>query len=192
MNDISYRSFTPDLEVRSDGDGRTIRGIVVPYGKAVRIDARLVEQFARGAFNHQLRAASRVKVAREHMDLGGSLIGRASLLRDDAAGLYAELRVSATPVGDETLALVRDGALTDLSIGFREGRNRNVAGGITERVKAHLAEVAVVMAGAYGELATVSGVRSQGAWYDEDVAAVVSRLDEARQILASLPVLPLS
>lgn len=189
MDGIEYRSFAPDLEVRSEGDGRTIRGIVVPYGQAVRIDARLVEQFARGAFNHQLRAASRVKVARDHIPLGGSLIGRASVLRDDAAGLYAELRVSATPLGDETLALVKDGALTDLSIGFREGRNRNLAGGITERVKAHLAEVAVVMEGAYGELATVSDVRSRG--YDDDLSTAAARIEEARQILAGLPMLPL-
>lgn len=47
-----YRSFTPDLEVRSSGDGRTIHGIVVPYNAPTRVNPGLVEQFERGAFNH--------------------------------------------------------------------------------------------------------------------------------------------
>ena len=190
MDGTLYRAFTPDLEVRSDGDGRTIRGIAVPWGKPVRIDARLVEQFARGAANHQIRAAHRMRFAREHLDLGGTLIGATKLLRDDAAGLYGEWRASATPAGDETLELVRDGALRHLSVGFRERTNRKLAGGITERVKADFVEVAVVLEGAYGELATVSGVRSQNG-FDEDLSAAVERIEEARQILAGLPMLPL-
>lgn len=160
--DMMYRSFRPDLEVRSSGDGRTIYGIAVPYNAPTRIDDQLVEQFERGAFNHQLGAAHRVKFAREHVLLGGVLIGAASAMRDDASGLYVELRASKTPVGDETLELVRDGALNQLSIMFRERQNRNLAGGITARVKADLHEVAVVMEGAYGELASAVGIRAAG------------------------------
>lgn len=160
MSETHYRSFRPDLQVRSGGDGRTIMGIAVPYNAPTRIDNQLVEQFARGAFNHQIREASRVKFAREHMMLGGTLIGAASLLRDDAAGLYVELRASRTPIGDETLELVKDGALNQLSVMFLERQNRRLAGGVTERVKADLREVAVVMEGAYGDLATAVGVRS--------------------------------
>jgi len=155
-----YRSFNPDLQVRSGGDGRTVYGIAVPYGAPVRIDGALVEQFSRGAFNHQINAPGRVKFAREHIALGGQLIGAATLLRDDAAGLYVEMRTSKTPVGDETLELIRDGALDELSIGFRDRQNRKLAGGIVERVKADLLEVASVLQGAYGQLATAAGVRS--------------------------------
>jgi HK97 family phage prohead protease len=157
---VQYRSFSPDLEVRSGGDGRTVYGIAVPYNAPTRIDDSLIEQFARGAFNHQMRAPNRVKFAREHVALGGELIGALSLMRDDAAGLYVEMRASKTPKGDETLELVRDGALNELSIMFRERQNRRLGGGVTERVKADLGEVAVVMAGAYGELAATAGVRS--------------------------------
>jgi HK97 family phage prohead protease len=139
-----YRSFAPDLQVQSSGDGRTIYGIAVPYNAPTRIDGNLIEQFARSAFNHQLNRPQRVKFAREHMALGGELIGAASVLRDDPAGLYVELRVSRTKTGDDTLELVRDGALNELSIAFREGRNRKLPGGITERVEADLREVAVV------------------------------------------------
>lgn len=185
MTEVAYRSFTPELEIQTrarGGDGRTICGIAVPYGRAQRIDDRLVEQFRRGAFNHQLRDAHRVKLARDHMALGGTLIGATVLLRDDAAGLYGEWRVSNTVVGEETLELVKDGALTDLSIGFRERQNKRLPGGVTERVSADLREVAVVMEGAYGQGALVSAVRS----IDDEI----DRLAQARQILAGLPTLP--
>lgn len=156
-----YRSFAPaELQVRASGDGRTIYGIAVPYGVQVRIDDGLVEEFARGAFNHQLNAPNKVKLAREHILLGGELIGAASLLRDDPVGLYTELRAAKTPKGDETLELVRDGALNQLSIMFQERRNRRLAGGVVQRVQAHLGEVAVVMQGAYGDMASAVGVRS--------------------------------
>jgi HK97 family phage prohead protease len=182
------------LELRSGGDGRTIHGIAVPYGKPQRIDHRLVEQFSRGAFNHQLAAAHRVRFAREHVALGGTLIGAAKLLRDDAAGLYGEWRVSKTPAGDETIELVRDGALRDLSIGFRERRdgNRTLPGGVVDRFKADLTEVALTLEGAYGDMAVAAGVRSSVGGHHEcdSCAGQPSRLQTAAQIAASLPLLP--
>ena len=188
MAEVFTRTFTPELEILTrakGGDGRTIVGIAVPYARPQRIDPRLVEQFSRGAFNAQIKAARRVPFAREHMQLGGTLIGRTTL-RDDAAGLYGEWRVSATTVGDETLELVRDGALDELSIAFREGQNKRLPGGVIERLTAELREVAVVMQGAYGEMATVAGVRSAEEWDD----GAAKRLEQARQLLASLPTLP--
>ncbi|MFF5992587.1 HK97 family phage prohead protease [Prauserella flavalba] len=195
-----YRTFEPELEVRSaakGGDGRTIVGIAVPYGKPQRINARLTEQFAPGAFRHQLRAAHRVPFARDHLALGGTLIGTTVMLREDAAGLYGEWRVSKTPAGEETLELVKDGALRELSVGFREQQNRRLQGGIVERVKANLMEVAVVLQGAYGEGAAVAGVRQL---HEHDAACpscghpvelpAQERLRTAEQVLASLPTLP--
>jgi HK97 family phage prohead protease len=172
MPEYQYRSFTPDLQVRSGGDGRTIMGIAVPYNAPTRIDDNTVEEFVRGAFNHQLNKPQLVKFAREHYLLGGELIGAASLLRDDAIGLYAELRTSKTPKGDETLELVRDGALSQLSIMFSDRQIRRLGGGHVQRVKAHLGEVAIVAQGAYGDLASVAGVRSGGG------LATVERTDE--------------
>src|SRR5262245_15271144 len=101
MTEQHFRSFAPDLEVRAGGDGRTVYGIAAPYNPPTRIEETLVEQFARGAFNHQLDKPQRVKFAREHVLLGGSVIGAATMLRDDAAGLYVEMRAAKTPAGDE-------------------------------------------------------------------------------------------
>ncbi|MBB4689821.1 HK97 family phage prohead protease [Amycolatopsis jiangsuensis] len=181
--DVLTRQWMPELEVRSaaqGGDGRTVCGIAVPYGRPQQIDSRLTEQFARGAFNAQLRAAHRIPFTRNHLPHGGTLIGVATELRDDAAGLYGEWRVSKTPAGDETLELIKDGALSELSIGFREGQNRALPGGVTERASATLTEVAIVMAGAYGDAATVAAVRAESA---------VDRRAEFDRILAALPVL---
>lgn len=206
--DTLYRAFTPhDIEVRSGGDGRIIHGIAVPWNKPYRIDARLVEQFAPGSANHQLRAANRIRFAREHLSQGGSLLGPTQLLRNDGAGLYFEARASKTPLGDETLELVRDGALRQLSVGFRERRNRNLPGGIIERVKADFTEIAVVLDGAYADDAVVTGVRSAvpaigGEWgpevdelgagvvVEQERALALSAVDEVRAFLAKLPPLP--
>ena len=81
-----------------------------------------------------------------------------------------------------TLELVRDGALRELSIGFREVQNRRLPTGIIERVKADLHEVAVVMEGAYGELAVATGVRA--------AASDRPLLAKARTMFEALPDLP--
>ena len=117
------------------------------------------------------------------MSHGGTLIGRILDLRDDSAGLYFEARISSTPAGDETLTLLRDGALDQVSIGFRERQNRRLSDGTVERVTADLRELAVVLQGAYGDNAAVSSIRSE---------STTRRLDEAREFLASVPlILPL-
>lgn len=158
-SDRQYRTFGSELEVRSNSDGRTIYGIAVPWGVPKRITGNLVEQWASGAFDHQLRSVRRIRFAREHVDLGGTLIGTLTDMRNDAAGQYVELRAARTPLGDETIELAKEGAL-DLSIGFHERQNRRLPGGITERVTADMFEVAAVVEGAFGELAMPAGVRS--------------------------------
>lgn len=189
--DVQYRSFTPELEVRAAGDGRTIVGIAVPYGRPQYISRGLTEQFRRGAFGHQLRAAHRVPLYRDHRPAGGSLIGRATLLRDDAAGLYGEWRVSKTVAGDETLELVRDGALSQLSIGFRERQNAPLPGGVTERVSADLREVAIVPEGAYGDAALIQAVRAAGLPYaGPPVQRRPVNLPALEELLAGLPAVP--
>ena len=153
-----------------------------------RIDATLVEQFARGAFNAQINAPNRVRFSREHMAHGGALIGRAVELRDDAAGLWGAWRVSATPAGDETLTLVEDGVLDELSIGFRERQNRRLKDGTIERTTAHLVEVSLVLEGAYGRGALVGAVRSQD--QQACTCGAATRMAQAAQVLAGLPTLP--
>lgn len=193
------RTFSPLLEVRSaakGGDGRTIEGIAVPFLRRQRIDANLTEQFAPGAFDHQIRAAHRIAFTRDHMSQGGTLIGRAIELRNDALGLWGAFRVSATTAGDETLALVADGALSELSVGFRAQKDHREPDGTITRVRADLVEVSVVLAGAYGAGATIMAVRSADQGGDLSERGETTwrpeprRVDQVAALLAALPALP--
>ena len=205
MSEMLYRSFRPDIEVRSKGgDGRTVHGILVPWHAPTRITDQLVEEFEAGAFDHQFRAASRIKFAREHLPLGGTLIGAMidGSMRNDVAGLYGELRTARTPIGEETLELIKAGALTDLSVGFRERAdgNRRKPGGIVCRTKADMFEVAITLEGAYGELAMAAGVRSaagagSGSGYNAPGELIADEERELRAktedvLLRGLPPLP--
>lgn len=162
--DVQVRGYvTPEFEILSrakGGDGRTVYGIAVPYGKRQRIHAGLEEAFRMGAAAHQVKNPRSMKFAREHIRLGGALIGRATELREDTAGLVVHLRAAPTPAGDEALTLVEEGALDELSVGFHPVRDKVHPDGLVERVRANFLEVAVVLQGAYGRGARIQGVRS--------------------------------
>lgn len=201
------RTFETDLSLRAKGagsDGRTVFGIAVPYDAPQFIYDGLTEEFARGAFSHQLNAPFRVRASREHVDLGGTMIGALRKLEDRDEGLYFEARVSNTTVGNDTLELIHDGALRQVSIGFRErpGGSVRTDQNVIRRTGADLFEVAFVMEGAYGEQAALAGVRTAGGGIDPRTAAVhgctcCNELRELRSaqraseaILLTLPPLP--
>jgi len=159
------RCFYPaGLHLRDDGDGRTLVGPVVPWNVEAKVldQGRLVtEVFERGALVDADPA--RVPLTATHPRDAGTLpIGVTVELdeRDDAA--WGAWRVSDTLLGNEVLALARDGVPLGLSIGFAE-----VAGGSrwspdrrrVVRTRALLDHVAVVRVPAYAG-AGVSAVRA--------------------------------
>src|SRR5437773_762093 len=111
-----------ELAVRDSGDGRTLFGVVAPFGTPARVSdggPMYKEQFERGAFARTIRERGdsiRLNVA--HDGARRLPIGRATLLREDAAGLYGEFKVSKTTAGEEALELARDGAVS-FSVGFQ-------------------------------------------------------------------------
>lgn len=158
------RTNPADLELRG-GDGRTVAGLAVPFDVPADIaepGRSYRETFQRGAFSRTIaERADRVKFMAMH-DRQRLPVGRASLLREDSAGLYGEFRVSKTAAGDELLELVRDGAVDGLSIGFRPLRDRwSPDHAQVERLEVALAEVSAVAFPAY-ETALVSAVRDEG------------------------------
>jgi HK97 family phage prohead protease len=157
---IETRAYETDLQIRTTGDGRTICGICVPYNVEQRINANLVEVFKAGAFSRVIPNAHRVKLLVGH-DSQALPIGRATLLREDTNGLYGEFRISKGNRSDDILELVRDGALSELSIGFQPLKDNRRKDGVVERIAAHLAEVSLVTFGAYGHAAQVVGVRQE-------------------------------
>lgn len=158
-----YRVAPVDLAVRSEGDGRTLSGLCVPFGVSANVSdggPRYREQFARGAFRRTIaERGSKVQLKVEHPGSKALPIGRATVLREDAAGLFGEFRVSRTTLGDEVLELVRDGALDSLSVGFAPISDRRLPDGTVSRTEVALREVSVVATPAY-EGAQILGVRS--------------------------------
>lgn len=154
--------FAPDVELVRGGDGRTVRGIIVPWDTAAMVDdgqGAYAEAFAPGAFDRFASEVGpdRVKFLRHHKR-NEDPIGRATLLRNDAAGQYAEFYVSKTQAGDDILELVRDGVLDAFSIGFTPGDHQKL-GEVTYRTAATLNETSIVTFPAYAD-ARVAGVRN--------------------------------
>lgn len=168
---VEIRGYVePELEILTrakGGDGRTIMGILVPYGVRQRIHEGLTEQFRMGAAAHIVNRPKLVRLAHEHVKLGGKVIGRAIELREDAAGLIGHLRASRTDAGEEALTLVEDGVIDELSIGFRAVRDQRHPDGLVERVRVDILEAALVLQGAYGQAARITGLRSEDEGLDE-------------------------
>jgi HK97 family phage prohead protease len=160
---IHTRHFSTTLAVRDNGDSRTLVGPLLPWGvRACVVDrGRLVtETFERGA----LAGTDPAKVpltATHPRDAGTLPIGVTVELEERADAAWGAWRVSDTLLGNEVLALARDGVPLGLSIGFAEvpGGSRWTADRKrVTRTRATLDHVAVVRVPAYAG-AGVVGVR---------------------------------
>jgi len=98
---------------------RIIELIVMPYEEETLVEHRgrmVTEIISRGAFDGIEKRPARVKANRDHDDR--RVVGKAVSFHPDAAeGLVAEVKVSDTELGRETLILADDGVL-DVSAGF--------------------------------------------------------------------------
>lgn len=151
MTDQLTRAFAGELSIRADGTGRTIAGIVVPYDTVARVSdggRPYDEMHQRGSFQKTIaERGDRVKLLLQHNSR--EPIGRASLLREDAAGLYGEFVVSNIPNGDQALELVRDGVLDSFSIGFAPIKSYKASDGTVVRTENALREASLVTFPAY-------------------------------------------
>lgn len=155
---------------------RTIEVVAMPYDQEALVEYRgelWNESFERGAFDGIEKRPNRVKANRDHNK--ERLVGKATKFfpsRDE--GLVAEIRIAATPLGDETLTLA-DEEMLEVSSGFavrgsdqvldRSTRSRRIKRGFLD----HLAFVAQ---GAYMG-AQVLAVRSE----ERPNAATLPKLD---------------
>jgi HK97 family phage prohead protease len=189
LRSLPFSDFV-DLELRADtsgeGDGRTFEGIAVPYNREIDVDGWFYEVWegsaSSGPFDAQMNSAFRILVGHRHIMLGGDVVGRLTSMRNDAKGLRVEGRISDVPSGNTALTLMRDKALTELSIGFyrvpngdsvtRDGDGRPHI----KMTKARLFEVALEPWGAYGRGAAVSALRAQH-------AAEATKVDRDRVVI---------
>lgn len=185
MSESLSRAFVADIEVRADSEGRTVHGIIVPFGQVARVSdggPSYDEMFQQGAFAKTIQErGSRVKLLSNH-NARSNPLGRASALREDAAGLYGEFRVSKTAAGDEALELLRDGALDSFSVGFTPIKHR-MEGRTKVRTEVGLREASLVTFPAY-EGALVGGIRSLDL-NDEELAELARMVAEHNSLAAT-------
>ena len=161
---IHTRAHTTTLALRDGGDGRTLVGALLPWGVPARVvdQGRLVtETFTRGALAGT--EPGRVPLTATHPRDAGTLpIGVTLGIEDRSDAAWGEWRVSDTLLGNEVLALARDGVPLGLSVGFMEipgGSRWNADRSRVTRTRAALDHVAVVRVPADAG-AGVVGVRS--------------------------------
>jgi HK97 family phage prohead protease len=141
---------------------RTIELVVMPYEEETLVEhkGRMIrEVIARGAFDGIQRRANRIKVNRDHQE--SKVVGRAVAIHPSREeGLVAELKISNTPLGDETLTLADDGVL-DASAGYlpMPGGEKWLTRSSVRILKGWLGHIAMVAEPAY-EGARVLAVRN--------------------------------
>jgi HK97 family phage prohead protease len=161
---IHTRQYTTALAVRDGGDGRTLVGALRPWGVPASVldQGRLVtETFERGALAATIPAS--VPLTATHPRDAGTLpIGKTVELEERADAAWGAWYVSDTMIGNEVLALARDGVPLGLSVGFAEvpgGSRWSADRKRVTRTRAALDHVAVVRVPAYVG-AGVMGVRA--------------------------------
>ena len=116
MSELEYRDATVSAVSFPQ---RTVELIVMPYETETLITERgktFTEIVSRSAFEGLEARNGKVRVNRDHDRT--RTVGRATRFdHSDPAGLIAEIRVSQTELGEETLVLADDGVL-DASAGF--------------------------------------------------------------------------
>jgi HK97 family phage prohead protease len=148
MENIITRSF----EIRAtDAEQRTVEGVAVPFNDTIDIGGGMKERFAPGAVDLN----ANVKLFRDHKDI----IGVVTKMSEDENGLNITAKISETSLGNETLNLVKDGAIRSFSVGFIPVTDQK-DGNTIIRKKVDLKEVSLVAFPAYDK-AEVLSVREE-------------------------------
>jgi HK97 family phage prohead protease len=161
-----HREFKADI---APGDGRTVDVRIVPYGDQISHNDGLGdvprgvmyrEEWAYGAFAHQINAAHRVLANAEHERGISGVVGHGVALREESDGLYGSFKMHDTPAGNTALILIREGVFNSVSLEAIPRKAVKTAEGVIRRVKADLRGLAFSRFGAYAR-AQVLAVREE-------------------------------
>lgn len=111
-----------DMKAIGDGETRTFEG----YGSVFGVLDSYADIVAPGAFKRSLKeakSAGRMPALLWQHD-PSSPIGVYESMGEDATGLYVKGRLSDTQLGREAYTLLKDGALSGLSIGFTTRKSK--------------------------------------------------------------------
>ena len=168
------RTFSAEL---TPGDGRTVDCRIVPYGERIQHDDGLggvpkgmpyTEEWAAGAFTHQLKAANRVLANVEHQEGLAGIVGHGLALIERHDGLYGSFKMHENSDGDKALLLIKEGVMDTVSLEARPQKTVRTREGVVRRVKAHLEAVAFARFGAYPS-AAVLAVRERATFDEEEL-----------------------
>jgi uncharacterized protein len=144
-----------------------------------------------GAFAKSLKARGAAGIRMLFQHDPNEPIGRWTRIVEDRRGLLVQGQLSVTTRrGREVLALMRDGALDGLSIGFRTVRARKDAAGVRRIIEADLWEISVVtfpmlpgarVAQVKGRAQPLPTIRQFERWLTRDAGLTRS---EARAVIA--------
>jgi Escherichia/Staphylococcus phage prohead protease len=163
---LLHRQFAATV---TPGVGRTVDVQVVPYGERIEHNDGLGgvpkgviyrEEFAPGAFDHQLNAANRVLVNCEHERGIAGVVGHGLALVSNPDGLYGSFKIHDTPAGETALTLIREGVFHSVSLEALPRKAVRTADGVIRRTKADLRGVSLARFGAYAS-AKVLALREQ-------------------------------
>ena len=150
---MNRREFT--ARTTYSDDGRTIRGLAVPFDTETEIVPGFREKIQRGAINLDTMPS----LFYRHSEP----IGVITAMSETSEGLEIEARVSDTALGRDAATLAKDGAIRSLSIGFfeREYTDTTTPDGATLRTQTDidLREISLVPIPAY-DAATITQVRA--------------------------------
>jgi HK97 family phage prohead protease len=163
---VQTRTFELELELRDEGNGRTMIGRAVPYGQTADIGGGKTERFVMGAFSRQIASgqlqAVKLHTSHTQRQSGELPIGKTLSLTEQQDGLHGAWELHDTPRGLEALHLMKIGEVTGLSIGFKalpDGTTLGADGAMIRSV-AHLDHIALTTSPAYSG-AQVMAVRDQ-------------------------------
>lgn len=119
MTEIERRGASLGVEVRANGEKRTLRGYAAVFNSPAEIGGYFVESIAPGAFDSAMNADVMALVDHD----SGRVIGRTKSgtlrLSQDTKGLAVEIDVPNTTDGNDLWELVERGDLSGMSFGFR-------------------------------------------------------------------------
>jgi HK97 family phage prohead protease len=189
---LLVRKFEASIVGSEDGDGRTVEGLVIPYGRRARVAdppdfTPYDEEIMQGAFRSSVKAPNRVLLDFEHYgatsDAMGSMgsitgtLGWGVALEERADGLFGRFRIGQHSDGDKALELIHAGVLTGFSAAMKPLRSLRTAAGVMQRVRVHLDRVSLCRIPAYEE-AQVLAVRTSVLFTAEALAPFDPKLAE--------------
>ena len=179
---IERRQIIRDLEIRSEGDGMTLRGYAAVFNSPSE-PLPFTETIAPGAFRDSLKSRNDIKLLWNHDT--GTVLGstRAGTLRltEDAKGLMVEADLPDTQAGRDAATLIKRGDVSAFSFGFRVPVNGDEWPTASERIlkRVNVHEVSLVAFPAYTATEGTASVRAM-----TELADKIAKLAELRGVSA--------